>query len=399
MSLENKIKILESKKSSNPSNNIYRVKKALDDFNINFDNITKIHVTGTNGKGSTCYYSKNLISLKYKKVGMFTSPYITIFNERIMINDDFISDRYLEKYIDLVLNNKYFEDYSFFELITFIGFKYFYDMKVDAIIIEVGIGGLYDVTNVINYDYSIITNVGMDHMDKLGNTLEEIFLNKIGIVKGNSTLITTIENFDDKIDKICNERNSNYYLLKDKDFKVNSYQQIEFEFLGNIYKLNSFAYYEIKNAILAIKLAYLIGIDISEEEFKNKLFNTYIPGRFEVILNNPFIIVDGAHNIHGINGMIESVKKIYQDKKLNVILSILKPKDMCAIVSKIKDIANNIYYYEFEDPRNYKFEEIKEKFVFITKFNYTKLNKNEIFLFTGSLHFVSYIKKNIKKHL
>lgn len=399
MNLENKITLLESKKSSTPSNNMYRVKKALDDFNISFDNITKIHVTGTNGKGSTCYYSKNLISLKYKKVGMFTSPYITIFNERIMINDEFINDKDLEKYIDFVLYNNYFDDFSFFESITFIGFKYFYDKKVDAIIIEVGIGGLYDVTNVINYDYSIITNVGMDHMDKLGNTIEEIFENKIGIVKGKSKLITTIENFDDKIDKICKERNSKYYLLKNTNFKIISYNPITFEFLNNLYKLNSFAYYEVKNAILAIKLAYLLNIDIKTNIFKEKLFNTYIPGRFEIIENNPYIIVDGAHNIHGITAVVESIKKIYKNKKINVILSILKPKDVDAIISKIKDISNNIYYYEFEDPRNYKYKEIEEKDNSISKFNYTKLNDNEIYLFTGSLHFVSYIKKNIKKHL
>jgi len=158
-----------------------------------------IHVAGTNGKGSTSTYLKKILSHAGFKVGIYTSPYVVKFNERIGINDDYISDDELVHYANELypLTEKMLEDdetVTFFEVLTLMAFLYFRDQKVDYAVIEVGLGGLLDATNVIIPEISVITNISYDHMKQLGNTLESIALNKLGIVKDNVPLVTAIEN-------------------------------------------------------------------------------------------------------------------------------------------------------------------------------------------------------------
>lgn len=164
------------------------VLKAFGKLNLDLSQIKKIHVAGTNGKGSTTSYLTHVLMENGFKVGSFTSPYLVNFNERIRINFSEISDDKLLELINFIykfnldLNNNEGFFLSFFEMITLISLIYFYENKCDVIIMEVGIGGLLDATNIINYDVSIITNIGFDHMKQLGNDLESIALNKLGIV-------------------------------------------------------------------------------------------------------------------------------------------------------------------------------------------------------------------------
>ncbi|HHX78398.1 MAG TPA: bifunctional folylpolyglutamate synthase/dihydrofolate synthase, partial [Acholeplasmataceae bacterium] len=174
------------------------MKEAFKMLNINLDEIKKIHLAGTNGKGSTgAFLSEILVSNNYK-VGWFTSPYLVKFNERVKINNLDINDNDLLKYIN------YFYDFnealylknnvklSFFEILTLLSFKYFKDNNVDVMLIEVGIGGRLDATNIINYDVSIITSIGFDHMQQLGDTLESIAYEKVAILKKHGYLITNV---------------------------------------------------------------------------------------------------------------------------------------------------------------------------------------------------------------
>ena len=179
--LESLITWVEYQRSNNPNDNLKRVNKAIKDFQIDFSNTKKIHVAGTNGKGSVCSYSTNILLKKGYSVGTYNSPYLTSFNERILINGENITDLMLEKYLNLfkAYNQTLIDKMSFFEIMTVLSFKVFSDLKLDVIIIEVGIGGLHDVTNVLNYDLSLITNIGHDHLDKLGGNLDSVLINKL----------------------------------------------------------------------------------------------------------------------------------------------------------------------------------------------------------------------------
>lgn len=395
MTLQEKINKLERKTSSIPSNNMQRVEDGIKHLNIKFDYKHKIHVSGTNGKGSTCMYLSNVLS-KFCKTGLFTSPYIINFNERIKINNQSIPNNILDKYLNLVLSDKFFSDYSFFELITLIAFKYFDDEGVDVIIIEVGIGGLLDCTNTINYDISLITNIGHDHMDKLGNSLDSVFKNKIGIVKESNTLVTTIKNYNRQIIEHCQNTNSKYHIISDEDYEIISYSPIIYKFLDNIYKLDMDAEYEIYNPILAIKTLSLLNYDISRSDIKELIKKTFIPARLEKVSTKPLVYIDGGHNLDGVLECFNSIRKLYKNKKIITIFSILKPKDYISVCDIIVKYSENIYYDEFNDPRNYKLKDIIKDYSFIKKYkkNIILENSNYIYLFIGSLHYASYVRKN-----
>ena len=197
--LSDSIKWIESQIKFKPKEDLSRMQAAYKMLNIHFAGVKKIHVAGTNGKGSTCAYLTSIYRLSDEKVGTFQSPYILRFNERIMIDGKSISDEDLLRYINWIkefnetFKTSFGEHLSFFELLTLISLKYFYDQNVRVMIMEVGIGGLLDATNIIDYDLSLITNIGFDHMKQLGSTLESIASNKLGIVKKGGHLITTVD--------------------------------------------------------------------------------------------------------------------------------------------------------------------------------------------------------------
>ena len=186
---------LESQTKFKKKESLEPMKKALDLLNINLDNIKKIHVGGTNGKGSTSAFLTNILISNNLKVGTFTSPYLIKFNERIKVNNENINDDDLLNLINEIYNfNELLFDkegyhLSFFELLTLMAFKYFSELKLDVIIMEIGIGGRLDATNIINYDATIITSIGLDHIKVLGSTIEEIAKEKLGALKRGGILI------------------------------------------------------------------------------------------------------------------------------------------------------------------------------------------------------------------
>lgn len=187
--LKDAIHWIETRTKFRPKTSLDYIDNALKMMNVNLDLIKKIHVTGTNGKGSVSMYLTHIFKFNGYKVGTFISPYLMRFNERIKINGQDIDDDSLLQLINKIFtfNEVYHEktgqSLSFFELMTLMSIQMFSDEKVDLMIMEVGIGGLLDATNILNYDASVITNIGFDHMKQLGNTLEEISFNKLGIVK------------------------------------------------------------------------------------------------------------------------------------------------------------------------------------------------------------------------
>ncbi len=322
-----------------------------------FDNPQKkfisIHVGGTNGKGSVAHMISSILQVSNINVGLYTSPHIVDLRERIKTNDNYIDENYIVLFLK---RNKYIFDYikpTFFELITLIAFSYFADKKISIAIIEVGMGGRLDATNVIDPLITIITNIGYDHTDILGNTLQKIAYEKSGIIKPNSTLILSESN--SLTDYIFIEKANKYnipILIASDEFQLYDLKNHYFSVYKKNKKLYDICpdikgYYQKKNikaVLTAINVLNYKLTNISHnsiiEGLRNIKKNTGLKCRYHVISYNPLTILDIAHNIDGINNI---VPYILQYKKIHIVLGIMKDKNLYSIMNVLP--KNAIYYY------------------------------------------------------
>ncbi|MGI6787790.1 MAG: bifunctional folylpolyglutamate synthase/dihydrofolate synthase [Acholeplasmataceae bacterium] len=398
------IKQLESQTSKNPQNNMNRIKEAIAYFNLDFSHIKKIHVGGTNGKGSVCKYLTEILTLAGYRVGTFVSPYLKVFNERILLNNRLINNSDLEEYLLKVLdyNETLEEKMSFFELLTVLAFLYFYDQKVEVMIIEVGIGGTLDVTNTINYDLSLLTNVGSDHLEKLGPTEIDVLKNKLGILKPNGLMLTTIDlKHRDFAIEYAKSINANISFI-DKPEKLTD-NPLSFLFNNEAYVLQMIGEYQLLNAALAIKAINCLFPKIELKTIKEGLFNAKWPGRLELINDNPIIYIDAAHNTEAAIALKESINLLFPNQKIISIVSFLKGKDYHSFINEIRTFSKRIILTSFPDIRLADLDKIKEDFPtieLIKDFNLALKaidSKEEIYLITGSIHFLGYFLNHYQK--
>ncbi|MFW5794281.1 MAG: bifunctional folylpolyglutamate synthase/dihydrofolate synthase [Bacillota bacterium] len=397
-----------------------RITKALAMLGNPHKEFKSIHVGGTNGKGSTSNFIKNILVEAGFNVGLYTSPYVVEFNERIRINQVNISDKDLVNYANILYetSEKLQKDNSeeiltFFEVLTIIAFLYFRDKKVDYAVIEVGLGGLLDATNVIIPEISVITNISYDHMKQLGNSLEAIALNKLGIVKENVPLVTAIENnnlfplfYEITADKNSRIKIINFDMVTNIDIDIKT----KFKYHNNNYELNITGLHQVKNAVLAIDTIRILrlrnNITVTEANIKNGLKNTKWPGRFEIF--NEKIVIDGAHNIGGIKALKDSVRSIFKDKNIKCLFSVMKDKQHKQMIEELDNFCDELYFTEFEYKRradaevlyfestHYKKSYHKNyKDIFFKLKN--SLQQEDILIVTGSLYFISEIRKLLIK--
>ena len=305
-----------------------RISSFLEVLNNPHKSLKFIHVAGTNGKGSTCHYISSILQESGYSVGLFTSPHFFDYRERIRINNKKITKSYVNEFIRS--NKEIAEDLSlsFFELSFGLAAKYFHDNKIDVGVIEVGLGGRLDATNVINPLMSIITNISLDHTDLLGETIKEIALEKSGIIKRDSVaIIGEKNNLTDKIfTKIAKEKNSKIYFNNQSD---KSYSDI-------LYQNKN-----ISTAIFAIK--HLIGFNILkrniEKGIKNVIKNTGYFGRWFKLSEDPTVLVDVAHNISGFEYLALQIEKLNYNN-LHIILGFVKGKKIKELIDFLPSRAN-----------------------------------------------------------
>ena len=305
-----------------------RISSFLEVLNNPHKSLKFIHVAGTNGKGSTCHYISSILQESGYSVGLFTSPHFFDYRERIRINNKKITKSYVNEFIKS--NKEIAEDLSlsFFELSFGLAANYFHDNKIDIGIIEVGLGGRLDATNVINPLMSIITNISLDHTDLLGETIKEIALEKSGIIKRDSVaIIGEKNNLTNKIfTKIAKEKNSKIYFNNQSD---KSYSDI-------LYQNKN-----ISTAIFAIK--HLIGFNISkrniENGIKNVIENTGYFGRWFKLSEDPTVLVDVAHNISGFEYLALQIEKLNYNN-LHIILGFVKGKKIKELIDFLPSRAN-----------------------------------------------------------
>lgn len=313
-----------------------------------------IHVAGTNGKGSVSHSIASVLQEAGYKTGLYTSPHLIDYRERIRINGEMISKGFVCDFINS--NKEIIEELtpSFFEMSVAMAFDYFRKENIDVAVIEVGLGGRLDSTNIITPDLSVITNIGLDHTQFLGNTVEKIAVEKAGIIKPNTPII--IGETQEKIKQIfidkAKENNSeiifadnSYQILKadNKDYTIKSesgIREIEFDLLGK---------YQQKNlpTILAssdklIELGYNISKDNITAGLRSVVSNTHLRGRWEILKKEPFVVCDTGHNTEGLTHTIEQIKS-HSSSKLHIVLGFVNDKNVEDVLALFPTDAE--YYF------------------------------------------------------
>lgn len=390
-----------------------------------------VHIGGTNGKGSTVTFLRNILEAAGYSVGTFTSPYIEQFNERISVNGKPISDKEILELTNVIrpladeLEETELGGPTEFEVITAMSFYYFANVnQVDIVIYEVGLGGRFDSTNIIHPIASIITNIGLDHTNILGHTYGEIAFEKAGIIKEGIPTFTAVKN--EEAMKVINEqadkKQAPLYRLN-QDFKVTSHSP---QANGEIFTLKSdehtleqleismIGQHQTENAALAAMAAQFINHDgdfsISENAIRTGLKKAYWPGRFEILSNRPLVIIDGAHNDEGISALVQELSTRYSNYNIHIVFAALKDKKLDHMIAQLDRIADEISFVSFEFPRAaqvsdlYSISKSKNK-VMAEKWDthlsevIKSLENNQILVVTGSLYFISEAKPYLSEFL
>jgi dihydrofolate synthase/folylpolyglutamate synthase len=360
MNYEEAMKYIDEAAKFSMKLGLSRTEKILEILENPHRKIKCIHIAGTNGKGSTTAMISSILKEAGYKVGIYTSPYIEEFEERIQINGINIPKDKLAEVITKVseaatrILDLGYDNPTQFEIITCAGFLYFYEQNVDYAVIEVGLGGRLDSTNVIKPILSVITSISYDHMNVLGDTLGEIAYEKGGIIKDEVPTVLYPQEVEayKAIEKICVEKNSHLINVQSDCVMLLGIEDIQendsFRRVQNIKVKTKYNEYDIKLALLgkhqllncstvlyAVEELKTLGLEISGDAILNGLNKVKWPGRFEILNMKPLVVIDGAHNIDGIRKLKESIDMYLQYKETILILGILADKQVEEMVKVI----------------------------------------------------------------
>lgn len=398
------------------------------------DELSIIHVAGTNGKGSTCKYIYTVLQECGYKVGLYTSPFLEIFNERIELDGEYISDEDLAKYTDRVLEavkemtaaGK--QSPTEFEVITAIAFLYFKEKGSDYVILEVGLGGRGDSTNVCKKPLiSVITSISYDHTDRLGDTLAEIASEKAGIIKDGSPVVTSAEAEEALavIERVAAEHGSLYFETRNLPCRITeetfggcrfdlTVQGVTFENL----EISMLGEHQVKNAAAAVAALCILeengDVSVPDAALRSGLKKARQNGRFELMSEQdekPMLIIDGAHNPDGALMLKKTMKLFCGGKRILMVTGMLADKDTEHILGEFTDITNEFIVTEPKNPRRMSFDELGER---LEKLGGSVLYKGEcteafdaamkkkdeydVILFAGSLYLIGEIRTLIRKY-
>ena len=377
---------------------------------VNFAyNIPSIHIAGSNGKGTTANYLAHIYRAQGYKVGLFTSPALQVVNEMININGQDITD---DEMIGIINEfSKYIDKYSLspFEIQTFIALTYFQRNKCDIAIIECGMGGEIDATNIFTPVASVITSISLEHTAFLGRSICEIAYQKAGIIKEEVPVITGIldEEAINTIVEVAKENRSQLSVAVDPAKVVYENKGFNFAYgtLADL-RINSAATYSLKDACIALEVINKLNerFPVSEESIKSGLANTYMPVRMEILKEKPLLIVDGSHNPEGINNLVKSLQNVAQNREIHVLFACFRDKNIERMIAYLGEYSKDIVLTTFPHERARTEEEY---FLYMEDHAFKEdalaaLNEmiaaypDDCILVTGSLAFAAYIKHNMK---
>lgn len=384
------------------------------------DKLNIIHITGTNGKGSVASFISSSLKENDYKVGKFTSPYITNICEEIEINGEEISEKDFAKIaeevkekVELLDKKKIFV--SGFEILTTIAYIYFVRKDVDFAIMEVGMGGRVDATNVMKKSIPVFAHISLDHANILGDTVGKIAREKGGIIKENSNVFSYPQDqkAKEELQKICREKNSIFNEFKENEIEILSSDEFGSKFNFRDYKnveISLIGEHQIYNASLALMVLDSLKekYNLNDEKIKLGIKKAKNLGRIECLSKNPLIVIDGSHNLDSIEKLVENIKK-FKYNKLILGFSLLKDKDHLNILKKVENIADKIVLTEIDNERftdveslYSEFEKISDKEVFAiknreeaVKKTFEIAEKGDLILWCGSLYLIKDIRKII----
>lgn len=394
------------------------------------DDMKVIHVAGTNGKGSVSRFIASCLSENGYRVGLYTSPYLERFTERIEFDGREIDGEELASCtrevmveVDSILKEG-MESPTEFELVTAIAFHYFRKKPMDFLILEVGLGGRGDSTNIIrNPLISVITSISFDHMAQLGNTLEEIAAEKAGIIKKGCPVVSWArEPSADVIRRIALDKGSHFYgrdtiipvkCEKNQDgWTFSALSNLRREEIPNL-RISMLGRHQIENACCALAVIEILDkegvIKTSREKIKMGLSKARHPGRMEILRKNPVILVDGAHNHDGARALVEGIKDHFPGKKTLLVIGILEDKEIEKMLGEFLRIPGDIIGSEPDNPRKFpaeklaeKIEEAGRKCVLVTDgsgacdYINDHMDKYDLIVAAGSLYLIGRIRGRFK---
>ena len=376
----------------------------LKDYPLEFK-IPALHITGTNGKGSTATFLRNIYQYRFKKVGLFTSPALDRFQEMIYVNQEEIRDDYILKFFATwqVIFDQY--QLTAFEMQTLLAFHYFMDTGCDFAIIEVGMGGKIDATNIFTPILSLITNISLEHQAYLGPTLADIARHKSGIIKANTPVLVghLPPSAREVVVATAQALSAPLHDVQPINLDEKS-PTLTFDYGSHVaLKLSMTARYQMENAAMAVAAYDLLSkrYPIEENKLKQALYQTFMPGRLEVIKQTPLIVIDGAHNP---GGMTALVKAFTHQKYVSiyVLFAAFKDKDVMPMLATLSSLSKHIYLTSFPHPRARKKADYPASaFPFIDDYQIALdalmkgIPANGVLLITGSLAFVGLVRKRL----
>ncbi|MFP4698305.1 MAG: bifunctional folylpolyglutamate synthase/dihydrofolate synthase [Eubacteriales bacterium] len=427
MDYKTSIKYLDAVAKTGSRPGLDSINRLLEELQYPQDDLQVIHIAGTNGKGSTCAMLNSILVSSGYKVGLFMSPYIFRYNETIKVNNNVIDDKVFSGYVSLIkekcdkIVNKGYDHPTIFEIITAIALNYFSKENVDYVILEVGLGGKYDATNVIKQPLlSIITSIGLDHTEFLGNTYKEIATHKGGIIKKNRPVVISKNNEEviDTLIKISAEKKAPLYMVDKEKIEVvtenDTIKETKISVLADSFTYKSLFFSmkgehqldNLKTVLLAVNVLKNF-MKISEVAVREGLLNSFVPCRAEIINKGTPFLLDGAHNKEAIKKFCDILLSYFKDNKKILVFGVLKDKPYIDMFNIIKNYVDEIIITEPISERSLKCNDWKKEKINLEKITYInnykkainrailKADKNTIIACVGSFYLVYPVREYI----
>lgn len=348
------------RKGSTPG--LYRTQALLAKMGNPERKLKFIHIAGTNGKGSTASMVASILTKAGYRTGLFTSPFIYRFNERLQIDGEQIADDHVAELITWLrpMVEQMEEQVTEFELVTCMGFEYFLRQNCDIVVLEVGMGGLKDATNVIGTpEVAVITNIGLDHTDALGDTVEAIAANKAGIFKenGHAVVYRGTKGVEKVYEEVCRSRNIS---LKKADF--DTLQRLSHDLFGQTFSCGSrkelflplLGDHQLHNASVVLSVVDTLieqGWHITEQHISDGLRDVTWPGRFDIVSRKPLFIIDGGHNPQCIDALVKNIRDYLADRKVIALVGVLADKDYAEMFRPVMELVAQFVCVTPDNPR------------------------------------------------
>lgn len=421
MNMEEVTALVNTNRGNGKKENLDRMASLMQKLGNPQNQLKFIHIAGTNGKGTTASFISSILREAGMQVGLFTSPHLEVVNERIQVDQTFISDQdfidctekvavYVAE-VEAELSEKLYS----FEILTAVAFVYFSRQNCDLVVLETGIGGRLDSTNIIETpEVAVVTSIGLDHMNMLGHTLKEIAQEKAGIIKTNGSVV--IYDCGNELQPIFEER------AREKQAELKVLNQSDIELLSASVKGQEFNYkqyrnlkikmvgvHQLSNAALAIETALQLKATyemITNEAIRKGLEKAFWAGRMEVLREEPLVLVDGAHNEQGVALLSQNIRSLFPDQKITFVVGMMKDKAYIDMIENVSDIARQILTVSPDPWRGFDAEEVatilnnrgqSARFVKsvedIQKYIEKEAEKKEVIVVFGSLYLVGDLRK------